>query len=67
MVKSPGAAALISGLGMLAWAATLVIRTLNRVEVSLVEETPVICVAIGVLHNKLSGRGGSGPEGGAGA
>ena len=62
------AATLIAGLAMLGWAAAVVIRTLRGVEVDLVQEGPVICLAVGVLHAKLSGRNGAGPpEGGAGA
>jgi len=61
------AATLISGLAMLGWAASVVIRTLRGVEVDLVQEGPVMCLAVGVLHAKLSGRNAGPPEGGAGA
>jgi hypothetical protein len=66
-MRNASAAALVSGLLVVGWVASVVIRALRGMEVRMDAEVPVVAMATGLIYTKMSGRGGSGPDEGAGA
>lgn len=64
-VMRPTAASLAVGLMVTGWVASVVIRTLNQVEVKIVEEVTGVGLAAALLYSRMSGRrDGTGPDDG---
>jgi hypothetical protein len=67
-MRNNTAAALVSGLLIAGWVASVVIRALQGTEVKMEAEVPVVAMAAGLVYTKMSGRGGgAGPDEGANA